>query len=107
MNSIFRQRIPPVGSSGANSNIELYRRVDGEFEPFPFYGGVDVLWPRGNPRQVRVHVVGDEIYVYFAGELVLQATDDTFAGGALGLRHNSEYDQPVSVRYRSLHWGTF
>ena len=99
-----------VGFSGADSNVELYRFVDGEWESFADYGGVDVDWPRGQMATIRIWAIDDVIMIFFNGELVNSGNDPSFANGSIGVRTNAFFHTqmlPSLVRYRALRWGTF
>jgi len=103
----LRDDATSVGPSGENSNIELYRFTDGQWESL-IYGGVDVSWPRGQRVVIRVWAIEDVLLVFFGDYLVLGAQDSHgFASGGLGLRTNSHFGAESSVRYRVLRWGTF
>ncbi len=106
----IRDDATAVGWSGADSNLEIYRFVDGAWESFADYGGVDVDWPRGEMATIGVWAIEDVILVFFNGELVNTGQDPTFATGSLGVRINGFFHTelaPSMVRYRALRWGTF
>jgi hypothetical protein len=85
------------------ANLEIYRAVDGEFERLDW--PVDINFPRGTRKTVRFRANGNVLSAYVDGELMQQVTDDTYATGGFGLRHdNTREEFGTTSRFDLLRW---
>ena len=100
--TLYLLAIRDDGSVLGFRNLELFRRVNGQFELLEF--GKNITWPRGSIRTVRFEAVGSRLRGYVNGELVIEATDAAITGaGAAGMRfHDVPEDDPTTDQARYL-----
>lgn len=85
----------------ASQNLKLYRRLNGDFTEMV---SVDLPWPRGTDRVVRLEASGGTFRIYADAQLVGTANDPAPLGqGRVGLRHYGD-NVGWESRYQSFSW---
>ncbi|HEX8213128.1 MAG TPA: Ig-like domain-containing protein [Longimicrobium sp.] len=104
-NNLYLLAIRDDGSLLGFRNVEIFKRVGGQFQVLTF--GVNVNWPRGTVKRVRFEAVGSSLRGYVDGVLVIQATDISIQGsGGIGMRYHDVPEDPQTdfARYLTLRW---
>lgn len=104
-NNLYLLAIRDDGSLLGHRNVEIFKRVGGQFQVLTF--GVNVNWPRGTVKTVRFEAVGSSLRGYVDGVLVIQATDSSVQGsGGIGMRYHDVPEDPQTdfARYLTLRW---
>ncbi|HLL84573.1 MAG TPA: Ig-like domain-containing protein [Longimicrobium sp.] len=104
-NNLYLLAIRDDGSLLGFRNIEIFKRVGGQFQLITF--GININWPRGTVKTVRFDAVGSTLRAYVDGVLLVEASDASIQGtGAIGMRYHDvpEDIQTDMARYLTLRW---
>lgn len=86
-----------------HANIQFHEFLNGSVSALS--AQYDISWPANTARTVRFVASGTTLSAYVDGTLIVQVTDNSFASGGAGLRHNSASGQNLTARYDEFVWG--